>query len=263
VADGHLRELERAAAQGGLEAMVALFREKLRLGLLTADQILLGAYCGDEAARTVNGECPACEGGLCLHGHEDQAVEDGWADLVATGKYGQACCSCRQFRPWPKRLPQFTRWLKVLERWDGALLRGALTAALVALGTWEEQEEAAWDELETERLLRLQRLGMRGTPASWPGDPLPRGALEAVQAYIDCPCDEHKEACAAATHVDLIGAPTGEDDWWRRVCTAVWMEDARTTWSLDAIVAACRVSRERVVRPLLKEHLATWVLNDG
>lgn len=54
--DTHLRQLERAANQGDVEARARLLCERVRMGDLSEDRVRLAAYLGDPGARLHLGE---------------------------------------------------------------------------------------------------------------------------------------------------------------------------------------------------------------
>ncbi len=59
MADQRLRDLERDATHGDLQARARLLRERLRVGDLAEERLRLAAYLGDEAARSACGDAAA------------------------------------------------------------------------------------------------------------------------------------------------------------------------------------------------------------
>jgi hypothetical protein len=73
--DQRLRDLEREAARGDLQAQARLLLERVRVGDLTEEKLRLAAYLGDEAAKlAVAGGGPEAE-------HEDLAT---WLTSIET-----------------------------------------------------------------------------------------------------------------------------------------------------------------------------------
>lgn len=69
MSDQRLRQLERQAASGDVEALSALYIERVRIGNLTRDRLELAAYCGNTAALEVLGWSSPCN--LSYHGLPD------------------------------------------------------------------------------------------------------------------------------------------------------------------------------------------------
>lgn len=62
--DQRLRDLERGAAHGDLQAQARLLLERVCVGDLTEERLRLAAYCGDEAARlALDAAAPQIPGG--------------------------------------------------------------------------------------------------------------------------------------------------------------------------------------------------------
>lgn len=95
MADERLRDLERQATQGAPHAQARLLLERVRVGELDLEMLMLAAYCGDEASQ--------------------EALKEEVAEVVA-----------------PSNLVSI-EWFETLERWDEeTMVRGAIVAASLA-----------------------------------------------------------------------------------------------------------------------------------
>jgi hypothetical protein len=137
MADRDLRSLERAAAQGDVEAAAKLLLERVRAGDLTEERLQLAAYLGHTAAIRAGGRAGA---------YRDAAS----ASYRTPGLARQLAS-----HPKPAVHPGNQAGLMPgLARWgDQALLRGATAAARLALpvfevGTGEPERSAAGEALQ-------------------------------------------------------------------------------------------------------------------
>lgn len=118
MADGRLRELERAAAAGDVGAGSQLLAERVRAGTLTTEQVDLAAFLNDPAARALRPDAPRVEfpplWDASLPQRRDTSTPRGWSKRVSR-QYARA-------------------WAEQLGAWDREPLvrAGLAAAALVA-----------------------------------------------------------------------------------------------------------------------------------
>jgi len=130
-------------------------------------------------------------------------------------------------------------WARGLERWGKEVcVRAAIAAARAVLPGWEEQQDGKF------------RAHKRGEM-----DPRPRQAIEAAEAWVLCPCDEHREECgrrgttqtAGQLVAFSIGVPGARPDEIQRTLPVV-------------LAAAVEIAGEQAVRDAIKAELIPWAL---
>lgn len=169
----------------------------------------LAAYCGDEAAREAIGPrvVKRRNGLTCCCGSDEETAEHGYYGVEGyTHNFTHACdyaeveCGCDFTEVdeewWPTRPPAaLAPWLSGLSRWGPhVLVRAAVAAARVALPVWAERECGEGHNPD----LSICQLAQP-----------PLRAIEAAEAWLACPCEEHrwKWADAWAGGTDWFSAP--------------------------------------------------------
>lgn len=225
MSDQRLRELERAASHGDPVDRAAVLREKCRAGLLTQERVELAAYCGDPGARLVE-EWPPDDG---LY-HAPVYVDS--VDACNGSRPNAACAYCAEFR----------EWVSGLSLWGfDTLIRAASAATTVGLPVWEEEHDVT------------------SYPADDPDAYSPRRAIEAVEAWVVCPCEEHREECRIRTEVifpDMLLAAVEwsgpEDEGWTK---------GVDFWEVS-IWEAERLTSPEAVRAAICTELVSWAFGD-
>ncbi|MCO5172530.1 MAG: hypothetical protein M9894_40050 [Planctomycetes bacterium] len=194
MADTRLRRLERAAAQGDLDARVRLLCERLRSGELDEERVRLAAYLGDPAARLLLGpkapDLPVirARGGLELNQRR-------WiTGLRAYGKEWLVRAAVAIARA------RFTAW----DRWDEADERPR--RALAAAEAWLACPcEAHAEEAD---LAQHAALGAAHALVS-PGEPRPSTAREGLSRLL---CAAAGAAATAAFAAAQAARAAAADD---------------------------------------------------
>lgn len=242
MADERLRALEKRASGGGPSDHAAFLRERVRLGLLDSERLLLAAYCEAEAAREAVGW---------------PLAPVGWWDPRLCDKHHvppTRCCDGAYTSS-----PHFSGWISGLSRWPGALVRAAVAAGWVALRAHRCRECIDWAGFHHlwagfHHLCRSVTAGHK--------------AICAAEEWLKCPCEEHLEnllpftgdhygdgsastpsfALNTARAVALLGGASG-------VCAETPGQAART-----AVEDAARLTDEPTVRTAICEALISWSL---
>lgn len=228
-----------------------LLAHPIREGRCTGVSAFWCPECGDCACRDVNGEaldglcnpiCPLhCPG--CIHAGPDQRFNTlcvGWpsAQLLVAG----------------------------LARLDlHVWVRAAAAAGRVALPIYEmtvviECPACMGDGISPDSPAPCPRCtpprevrgnGHLGAP------PEPRRAIEATEAWLACPCEEHRRA--AASEVDIVPAPDDSRAWWALPVAALcsW---AHPEVCAEAVRVAARIAGELPVRAAISSALIAWAL---
>ena len=265
--DARLRSRHRAAQQEGPLARAALLRERIRAGeacsqccgtgrwkvdpcsgpevtcsscagLSLQQRVELAAYCGDEVSRLVVGviyPCKLCSGsGWCWlastagnayrmqAGPRPALHHEKWSEPI------RVACQC------------FKDWLSGLSRWGRpVLVRAACAAARVALHVWEGTRGAA-----------------RPDAGGWAADMAPRRAIEAAEAWLACPCEEHLAVWAPFRS---LGAYPDLPEWVPRSFDT---RSDRAQNPLARVQSAARLTGEQPVREAIQRALVEWALGD-
>lgn len=178
MSDERLRTLERAASTGDPAARVALLRARVRAGTLSQERLELAAYVGDADARAALGRCCAKHDALERRG------------LGMTRHY----CAEDPLAP----------WVRGLSRWGAEVrARGVTAAARAALEAWcDSSLLSGQTNLHAKRVEATAALTGRGycgrCTTRTPGYERPGDAVEAAEAWLACPCDDHASAAMAA-----------------------------------------------------------------
>lgn len=262
--DHRSRLLERAARQGLDPASEAAhLAARLRAGTLTLERLELAAYCGSEAARGALGlgaageDCRDCGG----TGNEHHACCDPECCPEGPGDECGTCVGRGVVAPEP---PALAAWLSGLSRWADVgpvpgwvLVRASVAAARVALPKYMADAHG----LGINAHGRLYEID----PGEWtsraalneamlPVVLAPLRAIEAAEAWLDDPTEEHREACRAvpfsapsfAAHAaHLVGFGYPHEDVHIRAC----VEDA------------ARLAGETPVRAAICASLTEWALS--
>lgn len=171
-----------AEADGSLEARARALLERARKGELSQDNLKLLALCGDDAALAAFG---------CRH---DDYMD---GDRACLCWYGASTKAFLNIVGTPARWAWCLRPLGPL-----VSLRAALGAGWLALPEWTDRHAAsrgleieAIGPGEERRAVGASLLNVEGLDR-YGLDSRPRRALEAASAYLNCPCDEHKDLAA-------------------------------------------------------------------
>lgn len=269
--DSRLRAMQRAAASDP-SARADWLRSRLRAGALTPERLELAAYCGDEGARGALGRragqavrrmaCKQCRGWLYWCGlHQRPAVaavgDVGGADRSAdrcsaddqcgrdvTGDFRDPdvdpddpdadgfhapCPTCEGYSVDLDSehlavpvLPALQEFVSGLSRWGH---EGMVRAALAALAP----------------------LGAGGAASR---------AVAAVEAWLFCPCEEHRLACKALH--DGTAFPYGSP--WRYVLSSVSAGCVYGSDVANAARLAARLAGALHVREAIQRALIEWAL---
>jgi hypothetical protein len=188
----------------------------------------------------VYGDCPACKGtGRVPFSREDRLALTAYCGhetarvLVGHVKPRYSGLGRRAWKK-PLKFWPLDVWLSGLaSRWPGVIVRAALAAARVAYAEWLR---ARYKRRQAVLCIQPQ------------GDSLAPGrALEACEAWIACPCEEHREAWRALSH-DL--PPWVPHEQWKENI------DAQT------LRPAAQVATPEAVREAIQKALIAWALNE-
>jgi len=216
--DHRLRTLERRYQAGEIpQDDPAWLRERLRSGELDRERVELAAYCGSEGA-------------LGLWRSWDRSMPN-----HDTGKIANALYRVRKYGVSGCGLPQ---WLQGLARWGNHVMaRAALAAGRVALLKlpWLDSRPGADGGSRYLSVLR---------------------ALEAAEAWLECPCEEHREAALAHQ-----GRPAGmgvdpRPNWWWAPSLAIQGKPS----ALRQIRECARIVTEATVREAICADLVGFAL---
>lgn len=236
--DQALQELRRAAKASpwDLHSQVKLLRARMRVG-----EACEGACSPVSDMPIHNGTpvsaCPRCAG-LALRERIELAAYAGseaarllwceWDRSMPNHDAGKVPFALYRAR---KGLPlKFNLWLQGLTRWGQHVqIRAAVAAArcalpVASLGVFQNQSAV--------------------------------GAIEATAVWLACPCEEHYQACAAAS-ATLWSAQVGLPPTWAYV--AVNSVDSADQ-AARAIQAAAQLVPEPTLRAAICEALVSWAL---
>lgn len=159
--DQHLRELERAAAQGDLEAEGRLLAERLRAGRLAPRDLSLARSLGDPAALRVEGAEPAEPPPLAALLEALGAREPAWLVRALTAGVRRLLPVYRTWLPAERRCEAA---VEAAEAWlaapGAALAQQAWEAALAAQGAVNETTYAMLERWEIGMISSAQRTAL-------------------------------------------------------------------------------------------------------
>jgi hypothetical protein len=255
VADARVRDLERAAGAGDVDARARLLVERVRAGRLTQERLELAAYCGHPAAREVLGDQELVR----IHAAEFEA-------RIEQGRERQRTLA--MMTPGLRRAiayfgegegPDFAAWLEGLAPWNDAPCFATLRAAADASRT----AHAA--------------LAARGWACGWPSSFLgpPGGrckeacafcntlkAIEAGEGWLANPGEDRRRACFEAQW-----DRTSIQDFAAILCDAIaFPETLRKAASIsvqrsvDALSFEQRAAHLVAVRAGIRRALIRWAL---
>lgn len=193
-----MRTEDRLRAAERAQDPVALLRARLRAGQVDRRLVALAAYCGDEVAREVAGWVAGGNGRVYYAsdtGHS-AGVEDAlWLDRLGPDGLTR----------WAGRLPAYL---------DGHPRAHWL---LVAMGLEVGRAVVA----ACSQCAETKRRGYPPTACGGCGHA--RVALDAAQAWLDCPCEGHVDDCDEASHpLGYEDSPAAEVA--RHLMSLVWDE---------------------------------------
>lgn len=263
--DASLRTLERAwRASPTVEAEADYLRARVRAGDLAPEKLELAAYVGHAAARKAAGHgcCPRHQ----ALGRDPQ--EGALARLLCS----ESPLSVHDPLP---------AWVRGLSRWGAEVqVRAAVAAGWVALGAEERRVGVVWDEAN--RVYRHDTDSFDPASMNLVHRLLDaRRAIEAAEAWLCCPCEEHRIAAAralldarpvdggldrawlptvptrfkAGTHPTRGGGGWGEEPAGFVPCTADVDE-----WNHRAVDLSARLATPGAVRTAISQHLTSWAL---
>lgn len=229
--DSRLQQLSRQVAEGDSQAQVALLTERLRCGELTREQIELAAWCSDEAARAV----------VWARRAKKSPIYEPWGTCERNchwvGGVHEPGCKYYEFLDWLKGLQRFGKM---------TMVRASVAAARKALFVWEKTN--CW----CDQLVRTERLiGPAVGPEGCVGVSSPRLAIEAAEAWVLCPCEEHRKASVRPGRMASVHYP------WACAAQRALVEPPQTNsllqevYSLSAVINPTR----RVLRNPNLAHL--------
>lgn len=260
MADLELRERERIAALGGVEARAAHLRRRMRAGDLRriACEQCEGteSWCpshGKDAGRPCiftdcsPGICERCDGTgfrpvravieLAAYAGDEAAREVmGWPPSDEGHRFGYPCLG-ELYPPVVGSTNSLSIWVGGLARWgQQAQARAACAAAEVAY------RGMPTDAIEGEKFSRLRLLNEKGRA---------RQALTAAKDWLECPCEKHREAWHDAS------VQPGMPNWAPQPWGSPPRQDVD---SRSAIGFAARLAGETVVREAICAALIKWAL---
>lgn len=222
--DDRLRQLERSVAAGDPGARAALLAELLRLDRVDPERVALAAYCGDADARAAAPGAP-------------------WALHAST------------FAP-HERHEALAGFLAGLSRWGTEVrIRAAVAAAWVALDGWLSTRQPAlrrWRNTLVNdgrggwrlKLLRHDVIVLDSAPDGF-RHYAPLRAIEAAEAWLTCPCNEHQSAAQDAASTGELRI-TFESAWWRQLSNLMLLDQClQASQCLEALA----MSASRLVAP--------------
>lgn len=236
MSDTKLRNLQRIhQIQGDPESAAAVLRERLRQGALSLERVALASYLGDASARIV---LPDAEGDRCkvvgcgfpLRMHPLFPVPNAWMRICSPGV------------PW-----SFDAWVKGLAlNGQETMVRAAVAAARVVS---QPIDTAAGPQC---------RICERGIEVWLGPDESPckcryLEAIEAAEAWLTCPCDEHQEVWRLC-NVEA-GYPFAELDWIPPACNVAAVSREET------IRRCAKLTTEDTIRAAIRNTLIPWALN--
>lgn len=161
MADERLRELERRASEGSVDARAKWLAERVRIGELEQERLRIAAYCGDLGARMVSAGTWA------------------WECEIITG--GDAPRGLGRARTVTVDVLDLPAWLRGLGASKHVLDRATVLAAEHVLEVLVDPEQAPHRPSYIVVLAREQ--------------------VSAARAWLDCPCPDHLGAWYRWTHL--------------------------------------------------------------
>ena len=98
-----------------------------------------------------------------------------------------------------------------------------------------------------------------GVDEGVPSDSRPLRAIEAAEAWLSCPCEEHRLACLDL-HDGVVGITNGP---WRFLLSLVNMvgRGREAPGDLDCVMQQCaRLATPEAVREAIQRSLIAWAL---
>lgn len=256
MSDSRLRDLQRRSLDDP-SARVALLTERVRTGDLTLERLELAAYVGDVSARTLV-PCGPLLLSIWPEGHPQRAEADEWAGAL----YVQIAAD-------PLARMPLSLWVQGISRWGPeTLVRAAVAAAGAA------REAGAARDLTC---CCGSSIGAHGwgdghafthacdyhhlPDCECPEHPEPVRAIEAANAWLACPCNEHQSAAQDAASTGELRIPP-ESAWWRQFSNLMLLGQCLQADQCIAALAASasRLAGESLVRSAIQESLVAWAL---
>ncbi len=254
--DAASRQTERAALAGDLDAQAALLVQRMRSDPDTWTwRVKAMAFLGSEAARRVVGWLPVRPGSEagCLGSPPILVANDfgKWLtglQRVCSREETVACpeLEADPLRHFPVCKPHMTSLLcdlcsgtgKVTKRapHEPTLVMCAVSAGRVVLEPWRAKDCGC----ETDGLVYCVRADAQAVTA-----------LDAAEAFANCPCDKHREAWDRA----MVGP--GLPDW---LCCPPWSTDYPHVTPGRAIQSAARATSPEQVRAAIRGAVVPWLL---
>lgn len=233
MADARVRDLERAAGAGDVDAQARLLVERVRAGRLTQERLELAAYAGDAAALTALGNGIFDGKGIFWSYGGVGAVE--WPKLGLTAS--------------PADFHGFMDGL--LCRWASPPYLAPVRAALAAARLDFEERPPSGPLGSLEALWRPSALAQA---ERW---------LLAVERWLDCPCKGHEPSWLDSDDGDEIRWSV-VDQWstWAVTRAVLSVHEERGRLCAQAVYNAVREPRRtnEQVRYVVSAALIAWAL---
>jgi hypothetical protein len=264
MSDARLSTLRRAALTGDLSARVAWLSEWLRVSPACETCAVPADAVRDEAgrfwrspARILNDQdianCPACHGtgtqrrsrvelaAYCGDEAAQAVLGSSWRSEAAGGSQA-AAAGLAVYRDGPGSRAAFEGWARGLSRWGReTATRAAVAASRAALDHAQRRDHRDWDWADV-----LDRA---------------RVCVEAGEAWLSCPCDEHLEAWRRAWAVfppPPQWAPAPDVEGWTLSTAGRQAPCALVDVTAPA---AAQASSESSVRSAIQRSLTEWALS--
>jgi len=243
VSDLRLRELERSARHDPA-ARVALLTERLRTA--PACERCGGTGWGGGFPDRSKPPCPSCTGtGSPLRARIELAAWCGDEGARTVLPDLQLPTKRSTFAP-HERHEAFTGFVAGLSRWvdvgpapGWVLVRAAVAAARVVLRTCGRGLGVGGQQIEVQRAALA-----------------PRRAIEAAEAWLACPCEEHRRVWS---HEWLLTSPAAGS---RHDPQSDWLPRPLNGWDLrDTPLNCVRLAGEKPVREAIQRALIEWSLS--
>lgn len=275
--DVRLRSLERVyrANTSDVGAAAAWLRERVRAGRLDQSQLKLAAYCADPAAnKALDASCIKCGG---LH----------WTEVAEKPDWIEGCAVCGFGDD------ALVRWVRGLEDFGHeAVVRAAVSAMSAALPIHEKSRgeccccgslfliHGTGDGHAPVRACDYYKL--EACECLPEPDQTVRDAVEAANAWLSCPCEEHRLAVRACMPVAHYGdgrqtiVTSDGTRWWSHACALiVWPQSSRPderpssidglrsnqAWLSHCVSEAMWFLGEMELRNVIRRSLLKWSLS--
>jgi hypothetical protein len=239
--DVRLRDAERRALSGSVDDQTRALTERLRAGTLTRERLELAAFCGHQAAAAglqpfaddpyvASGEPTACTPCVAESRRNYTFADDGsWWCLKHAHEH-------HDLKLWLRGL---SRWADVGPAPGWVLVLASVAAARVAL-PYAERGLVHRD----------------GRPVADDQTFLaPRRAIQAAEAWLACPCEEHERAVVSAGG----GSPGSRITFYEGPAILLRSWGIKEQWE-QAVFRASELAGESPVLNAIRSSLIEWSL---